>query len=189
MAWKISPTAERPASMPVHLGCTLPWTTPQTPGTRRTEGVIPIMQVEVPTTLTMSSLRQPAPIASQCASKAPTGMGMPAFKPSCFAQSADKWPARRSEVAYSPSSFSRTPASNGSTFVRNFSGGRPPSEAFHIHLCPAAQTLRLTFFASEMPHSVAATMSQCSNAETHSPRLPGLCRSQWSSFEKPHSEE
>jgi hypothetical protein len=31
-----------------------------------------------------------------------------------------------------------------------------------------AQTLRFTFFGSVMPHSVAATMSQCSKAETNS---------------------
>ena len=185
----MSPTAERPASIPVRLGCTLPCTTPQTPGTSFTDGVMPIMQVDVPTTLTISSLRQPAPMASQCASKAPTGMGMPAFKPSCSAHSADRCPARWSEVAYSPCSFSRTPVSSGSTVTRKSSGGSPPSEAFHIHLWPMAQTLRFPFFASVMPHSVAATMSQCSKAETNSPRFPGLCRSQCSSFEKPHSEE
>ena len=42
--------------------------------------------VEVPITLTMSSVPQPAPIASQWASKAPTGIGMPGFKPSSAAQ-------------------------------------------------------------------------------------------------------
>ena len=40
-----------------------------------------------------------------------------------------------------------------------------------------------------MPHSTAATMSQCSSAVTSLPRLSGLWRSQCSSFEKPHSEE
>src|SRR5213075_975683 len=84
---------------------------------------------------------------------------------------------------------SRPSASRGSTFVRNFSGGYPPSEAFHIHLWPIAQMLRLTFFASVMPHSVAATISQCSNAETNSARFPELCRNQCSSLEKPHSDE
>ena len=61
--------------------------------------------------------------------------------------------------------------------------------AFHIHLWPIAHVLRFTFFGSVMPHSVAATMSQCSNAETNSSRLSGLCRSQCSSFENPHSDE
>ncbi len=39
------------------------------------------------------------------------------------------------------------------------------------------------------PHSVAATMSQCSSAVANRPRLSGLCRSQCSSFANPHSEE
>ena len=45
-----------------------------------------MMQVEVPTTFTTSPTRQPAPIASQCASNAPTGIGMPAFRPRRSAQ-------------------------------------------------------------------------------------------------------
>ena len=40
------------------------------------------MHVEVPTTLTTSPSCAPAPIASQCASNAPTGIGMPARRPS-----------------------------------------------------------------------------------------------------------
>jgi hypothetical protein len=73
--------------------------------------------------------------------------------------------------------------------VRKESGGRPPSDAFHIHLWPIAHTLRGARSGSVMPQSVAATMSQCSSAVTNRDRLSGLCRSQWSSFEKPHSEE
>ena len=42
---------------------------------------------------------------------------------------------------------------------------------------------------SLMPHSTAATISQCSNAVAIWSRLPGLLRSQCSSFEKPHSDE
>ena len=45
-----------------------------------------MMQVEVPTTFTTSPTRQPAPMASQWASKAPTGIGMPACRPSRSAQ-------------------------------------------------------------------------------------------------------
>ena len=82
MALKMSPTADSPASIPVRCGCTLPGTTPQTPGTRFGDSVIPMMQVEVPITFTMSSVRQPAPMASQCASNAPTGIGIPGFSPS-----------------------------------------------------------------------------------------------------------
>src|ERR1039458_9504774 len=189
MALKMSPTAESPASIPVRWGCTLPCTTPHTPGTRFTAGAIPIMQVEVPTTLTTSSVRQPAPIASQCASNAPTGMGMPGLSPSSAAQCAESRPAIWSEVAYSPPSFSRTPDNNGSTLTRNSSGGRPPSFGFQSHLWPMAHTLRFTRLGSVMPQSVAAIMSQCSKAETNSERFSGLCRNQCRSFEKPHSDE
>ena len=137
----------------------------------------------------MSSVRHPAPIASQCASNAPTGIGMPGLSPSFSAHSGDNFPASWSEVAYSPCSFSRTPANRGSTFTRKSSGGNPPSLAFHSHLWPMAQMLRFTFAGSLMPHRVAATMSQCSIADANSPRFSGLCRSQCSNFEKPHSEE
>ncbi len=164
--------------MPVCFGWTLPATTPQTPGTRLTEGVMPMMQVEVPMTLTTSSQRQPAPIASQCASKAPTGMGIPARKPSFSAHCGERFPAIWSEVAYVPASFSRTPVRSGSTLTRKSSGGRPPREAFQSHLWPMAQMLRLTARGSVMPQSVAATMSQCSNAEAKASRFAGLCRSQ-----------
>ena len=40
-----------------------------------------------------------------------------------------------------------------------------------------------------MPHRTAATMSQCSNAVAIASRFAGLCRSQCSSFAKPHSDE
>src|SRR2546425_12010683 len=70
-----------------------------------------------------------------------------------------------------------------------FLGREAPSEVFHIHLWPIAQMLRLTFFASVMPQSVAATMSQCSKAEMNFERLAELWRSQWRSLEKPHSDE
>ena len=58
-----------------------------------------MMQVEVPTTLTTSPWRTPAPMASQCASKAPTGMGMPARRPSFAAHSGESFPAIWSLVA------------------------------------------------------------------------------------------
>ena len=189
IALKMSPTAESPASIPVRKGCTLPGTTPQTPGTSFTEGLIPIMHVDVPMTFTISSVRHPAPIASQCASKAPTGMGIPAGSPNFAAQAEQSWPAIWSEVANSPSSWLRTPRNRGSTLTRKLSGGRPPSCAFHSHLCPMAQTLRFTLPGSMMPHRVAATMSQCSKAETNSDRFSGLWRSQCRSLENPHSDE
>ncbi len=95
----------------------------------------------------------------------------------------------RSEVWYRPPIFARTPASSGSTAARNSSGGSPPSPAFHIHLWPMAQTLRGTSSGSPIPHSTAATMSQCSSAVAKRARFSGLCRSQCSSLAQPHSEE
>src|SRR6266702_334828 len=65
---------------------------------------------------------------------------MPGLSPSLSAQQGESVPAIWSEVAYSPSNFSRTPVSSGSTFVRNSSGGKPPSLAFQSHLCPIAHT-------------------------------------------------
>src|SRR5580704_7286077 len=189
MALKMSPTAERPASMPVRWGCTLPCTTPQTPGTKLTDGVMPMMHVEVPTTFTISSVRQPAPMASQCASNAPTGIGIPACNPSFSAQKTESFPAIWSDVTHAPASFSLTPANKGSTLTRNSSEGRPPRSGFHSHLCPIAQTLRFTLPGSVIPQSVAAAMSQCSKAETKSARFDGLWRSQCNNFEKPHSDE
>ena len=56
------------------------------------------MQVEVPMTLTTSPRRMLAPIASQCASNAPTGMGMPADRPSASAHFGDRCPAILSDV-------------------------------------------------------------------------------------------
>ena len=132
------------------------------------------MQVDVPTTLTTSPSFAPAPIASQWASNAPTGIGIPARSPSFCAHSEDKVPAILSEVAYSPCNFVRTPLSRGSTFARKLSGGRPPSAGFHIHLCPIAQTLRFACAGFLIPQSVAATMSQCSNALANFSRFSGL---------------
>ena len=174
IASKMSPVAESPASIPVSAGCTDPGTTPHRPGTQAAWSLTAMMQVEVPMTLTTSPRRTPAPMASQWASNAPTGIGMPARSPSLSAHAGARRPARRSEVANRPVIFLRTPDSSGSTAVRKLSGGSPPSAALHIHLWPIAQTLRGTFAGSVIPHSTAATMSQCSNAVTNRPRFPGL---------------
>ena len=114
---------------------------------------------------------------------------MPGSRPRRSAHAGARCPASVSEVAKCPVILARTPASTGSTPVRKASSGRPPQAGFHIHLWPMAHTLRGTWAGSVMPHSVAATMSQCSSAVTNRLRLSGLCRSQWSSLEKPHSEE
>src|SRR5262249_26767435 len=116
-------------------------------------------------------------------------MGIPPRKPSFSAQTRSRCPASLSLVSYLPFSLSRTPLSNGSTDARNSSGGSPPKELFHIHLCPIAQTERGTVEASVCPQSTAATMSQCSNALTNCERFSGLWRSQCKSFENPHSDE
>ena len=65
----------------------------QTPGIKLTFSATPIMQVEVPTTFTTSPGRTPAPIASQCASNAPTGIGIPGRRPSVAAHDGVKYPA------------------------------------------------------------------------------------------------
>src|ERR1700759_625759 len=133
MASKISPVADNPASIPVYAGCTLPGTTPQTPGTSSVFLAIAMMQVEVPTTLTTSPSRQPAPIASQCASNAPTGIGIPGFNPISPAHFSESVPATESDVRYSPPIFSRIPSNRGSTLERNDCEGSPPHFGFHIH--------------------------------------------------------
>ena len=69
-----------------------PATTPHTPGISCVLSLIAMMQVEVPTTFTTSPVRAPAPMASQCASNAPTGMGIPCFNPNFFAHSALRYP-------------------------------------------------------------------------------------------------
>ena len=148
-----------------------------------------MMQVDVPTTLTTSLSLQPAPIASQCASNAPTGIGMPALRPISAAHFSESVPATESEARYSPPIFSRIPSSSGSTLDRNACGGSPPHFGFHIHLSFIAQILRFTFAGSVTPVNVAATMSQCSSAVANRSRFSGLCRSQCSSLAKPHSCE
>src|SRR5207302_2230164 len=153
-----------PASIPVYAECTLPGTTPQTPGTSPLSFAIAMMQVDVPTTLTTSPSLQPAPIASQCASNAPTGIGMPALRPISAAHFSESVPATESEARYSPPIFSRIPSSSGSTLDRNACGGSPPHFGFHIHLSFIAQILRFAFAASVTPVNVAATMSQCWSA-------------------------
>ena len=171
----MSPTAERPASIPVRCGCTLPCTTPQTPGTRFGDGVIPMMQVEVPTTLTMSSVRQPAPMASQCASKAPTGIGMPALRPSFSAQCGERRPGDLvGSRVFAVEFFANAGEQRIDLGQELFAAAGRRVSAFHIHLWPMAQTLRFAFRGSVMPQSVAATMSQCSKAETNFARCVGV---------------
>ena len=145
MASKISPVAESPASMPRHSGMD------RSLARRRkrresapTFRAIAMMQVDVPTTLTTSPIRTPAPIASQCASNAPTGIGMPARRPSFPAHSGDERAGDLVRCARSGrASFARTPAKqriDGCQEILRTASRRAP--AFHIHLWPIAQTLR-----------------------------------------------
>ena len=48
--------------------------------------------------------------------------------------------------------FRERRSSSGSTPSRKSSGGNPPSDSFHIHLWPMAQTLRGACAGSVMPH-------------------------------------
>src|SRR5450432_3669637 len=101
-----------------------------------------MMQVEVPTILTTSPSDAPAPSASQWASNAPTGIGIPDFTPRRAAHSEESVPAILSEVAYGPSIFARKPSSSGSISLRASFEGKPPKDSFQSHLWPSAQTLR-----------------------------------------------
>lgn len=92
------PVAESPASIPTYSGWIEPLTTPHSPGMRPAFFAIAIVQVAVPTTFTTSPSAIPAPIASQCASNAPTGIGIPARSPIFAAHSALRCPAILSDV-------------------------------------------------------------------------------------------
>ena len=63
------------------------------------------MHVEVPITFTTSPSFTPAPIASQCASNAPTGIGMPGRKPSFAAHSSERLPGNRVRRLVLPAQF------------------------------------------------------------------------------------
>ena len=134
-----------------------------------------MMQVEVPTTLTTSPSRTPAPMASQCASKAPTGMGMPALeaelrRPLGREAAGDlvgggvaavrAWRARRRAADRrrpgTPPAAARPASRSTSTcgpWRRRCAGPRR---------------------GSVMPQSTAATMSQCSSAVAMRSRLAGV---------------
>ena len=77
----------------------LPGTTPHTPGTNSAFSAIAMMHVDVPTTFTASPSRIFDPIASQCASNAPTGIGIPAFSPNSAAHFGERCPAILSLVS------------------------------------------------------------------------------------------
>ena len=89
-----------------------------------------MMQVDVPTTFTTSPSRQPAPIASQCASNAPTGIGMPARSPIFSAHSAQDGRQACPTSRYSPAILSRIPSNSGSTSTETpAAAARPTSDS------------------------------------------------------------
>jgi len=94
MASKISPVAERPGLRSRYSPDA------RFPGPRRTRrNQLRLARhgddaCGVPTTFTTSPSRMLEPMASQCASKAPTGIGIPARRPSASAHSAERMPAR-----------------------------------------------------------------------------------------------
>ena len=131
--------------MPVYCGCTLPGTTPHTPGTSVVFFAIAMMHVDVPTTFTTSPSRQPAPMRIPVRVERAHGNRNACAQPQLL-RPLRQTDARRSD----PRSDTRPPAfraphrSSGSTFERNSCGGSPPHFGFHIHLWPIAQTLRFT---------------------------------------------
>ena len=133
-----------------------------------------MMQVEVPITLTMSSVRQPAPIASQCASKAPTGNRNAWLEPEFVGPDTPTTSGDLIRRGVFALQFLANTREQRIHFYQKSLRRQAAQLGFHSHLWPIAQTLRLTFLGSVMPQSVAATMSQCSKAETNSRRLSGL---------------
>ena len=105
------------------------------------------MQVDVPITLTMSSVRQPAPMASQWGSKAPTGDGNACFQSQLLGPMRGELSRNYvSDVAYSPSNFSRTPFNSGMDFDEKFFRGQPAQRAIPHPLVAHGADAALHFF-------------------------------------------
>ena len=152
-----------------------PGTTPHTPGISCGRFAMAMMQVDVPTTFTTSPSLTPAPMASQCASKAPTGMGMPARRPSFSAHSRRQLPGDLVRGRVPARQLRAHARQQRIDAARNSSGGSPPSAAFHIHLWPMAQTLRRT--CCRAPSFRTASPPPCRNARslTKLPRASPGC--------------
>ena len=126
------------------------------------------MQVEVPMTLTTSPRRMLAPMASQWASNAPTGMGMPAERPRLRGplgvrggrRSCRRWRSGRRSCR------GRRRAAGRCWRGTLPAAGRP--SAGSTSTCgPWRRCCGGFRVGSVMPQSVAATMSQCSSAVTN----------------------
>ena len=133
----------------------------------RCAGVMAIMQVEVPTTLTTSPARIFAPDRVPMRVDAPTGIGMPARSPS-------RGPLRRDgrrilvEPAIASAAVSaRTPVEQRIDRGEEFIGRKSTHCGFHIHLWPMRRCCGATASDCCDAASVAATMSQCSSAVTN----------------------
>ena len=141
-----------------------------------------MMQVEVPTTLTTSPRRTPAPMASQCASNAPTGIGMPARSPSFSAHSGERWPAIWSEVCVAAGQFLAHAGEQRIDGGQKSSGGKPPRRGVPhplvAHGADAARNVGGIVDAAERRRHHVAMLQRGGEAA----RLSGLWRSQWSSF-------
>ncbi len=113
----------------------------------------------------------------------------PSGSPSFFDHSALRIPAGVSEVQVRRKSRSRSPASRGSSRVRNSCEGRPSNSSCHIALCPAAQRLRFRVSGSVFPVRRAGIQSQCSTQEKAAFRTYSSSRRMWRIFAQNHSEE
>ncbi len=120
------------------------------------------MQVDVPMTLTTSPRRMLAPMASQWASNAPVGMGMPA------SQTKDAGPLFRQVAGDLVGGFIATRDLVAYAGEERVNGGQKlfrrqpsPLRVPHPLVARMAQMLRGISLGSVMPQSVAATMSQC----------------------------
>ena len=172
--------------MPVRAGSTEPGTTPHTPGTSCASSLMAIMQVDVPTTLTTSPSRTPAPMASQCASKAPTGMGMPARSPSLPAHSGVRLPGDLVGSLIAPAEFlrARRPAADrrGQELLRRQPAQRGVPHPLVAHgadaawnrrrVCDAAQHRRHHVAMFQRRREPAALLRDCAAASAAAWRIP-----------------
>ncbi len=145
----------RPASMPVYCGCIEPCTTPHTPGIKSRlardrhdagGGAHDIHDI---------ALANAGPIASQCASNAPTGTGMPARRPKRLRPTRAPVPGQMVAGGIRAAQLgAHAPASSGSTAARKSSGGSPPSSAIpHPLVAHGADAALQPVYGSVMPHS------------------------------------
>ena len=134
-----------------------------------------MMQVEVPITFTTSPSFTPAPMASQCASNAPTGIGIPGAQPKFAGPLLRQVPgdligggvapvqlfadAREQRIDCHQKVFRRQAAER---FVPH------PLVAHGANAAPALGD------GSVMPQRTAATISQCSKAEAKLVALLGI---------------